>query len=107
MILGMTFFGTTWIIVSIILGVIFLFLLGIFYEDGIDDEGFIALKATVAIALAIFWPFAIFIGACVGIVAVPIFLGKIIRNIIKKRKEEKEEKERFFKQLEESKKKGW
>ena len=106
MIFGMTAFGSTWITISIILGAIFLFLLGIFYEDGIDDEGFIALKATVAIALAIFWPFAIFIGACIGIVAVPIFLGKIIRNIIKKRKEEKEEKERFFKQLEESKKKG-
>ena len=106
MILGMTFFGTTWIIVSIILGTIFLFLLGIFYEDGIDGEGFIALKATIALAVAIFWPFAIFIGACIGIVAVPISLGKIIRNIIKKRKEEKEEKERFFKQLEVSKKKG-
>ena len=106
MIFGMTFFGTTWIIVSIILGVIFLFLLGIFYEDGIDDEGVIALKETVAIAVAIFWPFAIFFGTCVGIVSAPIFLGKIIRNIIKKRKEEKEEKENFFKQLEESKKKG-
>lgn len=106
MIFGMTFFGTTWIAVSIILGVIFLLLLGIFYEDGIDDEGFIALKASVAIVAAMFWPFVIFIGACVGIVAVPIFLGKMIRNIIKKRKEEKEEKENFFKQLEESKKKG-
>ena len=106
MIFGMTFFGTTWIAVSIILGVIFLLLLGIFYEDGIDDEGFIALKATVAIAVAIFWPFVIFFGACVGIVSAPIFLGKMIRNIIKKRKEEKEEKEKFFKQLEESKKKG-
>jgi len=106
MILGMTFFGTTWIAVSIILGVILLLLLGIFYEDGIDDEGFIALKATVAIAAAIFWPFLIFIGACVGIVAVPIFLGKMIRNIIKKRKEEKEKKENFFKQLEETNKKG-
>ena len=106
MIFGMTCFGTTWIAVSIILGVIFLFLLGIFYEDGIDDEGFIALKATVAIGVAILWPFAILIAACVGVVAIPIYLGKIIRNIIKKRKEEKEEKENFFKQLEELKKKG-
>jgi len=106
MIFGMTFFGTTWIAISIILGVIFLFLLGIFYEDDIDDDGFIALKATIAVSAAIFWPFVIFIGACVGIVAAPIFLGKIIRNIIKKRKKEKEEKEKFFKQLEESKKKG-
>ena len=41
MIFGMTAFGSTWITISIILGAIFLFLLGIFYEDGIDDEGFV------------------------------------------------------------------
>lgn len=56
MIFGMTAFGTTWITISIILGVIFLFLLGIFYEDGIDDDGCIVVKATIAILLAIFWP---------------------------------------------------
>ena len=106
MILGMTFFGPTWIAVSIILGLIFLFLLGIFYEDGIDDEGFIILKAAIAIFACIFWPFIILGVVCVGIVAVPIFLGKIIRNIIKKRKEKKIEKENFLKQLEGLNKKG-
>jgi len=106
MIFGMTAFGPTWFTISIILGVIFLFLLGIFYEDGIDDEGFIALKAVIAIAVAIFWPFVIFIAVCVGIVAIPIYLGKKIRNFITLRKEKKIEKENFFKQLEESKKKG-
>ena len=73
MIFGMTAFGTTWITISIILGVIFLFLLGIFYEDGIDDEGFIAIKAVVAIAVAIFWPFVLFVAVCLGIVAIPIY----------------------------------
>ena len=106
MIFGMTSFGSTWITISIILGAIFLFLLGIFYEDGIDDEGFIALKAVIAIAVAIFWPFVIFIAVCVGIVAIPIYLGKKIRNFIAKRKEKKIEKENFVKQLEESNKKG-
>ena len=106
MIFGMTAFGSTWITISIILGAIFLFLLGIFYEDGIDDEGFIALKAVIAIAVAIFWPFAILIAVCVGIVAIPIYLGKKIRNFIAKRKEKKIEKENFFKQLEELNKKG-
>jgi hypothetical protein len=81
-------------------------LLGIFYEDGIDDEGFIALKATAAIAVAIFWPFAILIAVCVGVIAFPIYLGKKIRNFITQRKEKKIEKENFFKQLEESNKKG-
>lgn len=106
MIFGMTVFGPTWITISIILGAIFLFLLGIFYEDGIDNEGFIALKAIIAIAVAIFWPFVLFIAVCVGIVAIPIYLGKKIRNFIAKRKEKKIEKENFFKQLEESNKKG-
>jgi DMSO reductase anchor subunit len=106
MIFGMTAFGTTWIIISIILGVIFLFLLGIFYEDGIDDEGFIALKAAAAIVVAIFWPFAILIAVCIGVVAIPIYLCRKIRNFIAERKEKKIEKENFFKQLEESKKKG-
>lgn len=106
MIFGMTAFGPTWFTISIILGVIFLFLLGIFYEDGIDDEGFIALKAVIAIAVAIFWPFVILIAVCVGVVAIPIYLGKKIRNFIAERKEKKIEKENFFKQLEESNKKG-
>ena len=106
MIFGMVAFEPTWITISIILGVIFLFLLGIFYEDGIDDDGFIAIKAVVAIAVAIFWPFVLFIAVCVGIVAIPIYLGKKIRNFIAEIKEKKIEKENFFKQLEESNKKG-
>lgn len=106
MIFGMATFGPTWITISIILGVIFLFLLGIFYEDGIDDEGSIALKAVIAITVAIFWPFVLFIVVCIGVVAIPIYLGKKIRNFITQRKEKKIEKENFFKQLEESNKKG-
>ena len=106
MILGMTIFETTWIIIGVILGVILLFLLGIFYDEGVDGDGFIIIKAVIVIFGCVFWPFIILSAVCVGVVAVPIFLGKIIRNIIKKRKEEKEEKENFFKQLEKSKKKG-
>ena len=106
MIFGMTAFGTTWITISIILGVIFLFLLGIFYEDGIDDDGCIVVKATIAILVAIFWPFVLFVAVCLGIIAIPIYLGKKIRNFIAERKEKKIEKESFFKQLEESNKKG-
>lgn len=106
MIFGMSVFETTWITVSIILGVIFLFLLGIFYDENIDSDGFIVLKAITAIGLAITWPFAIFIAVCVGVVAIPIYLGKKIRNFIAERKEKKIEKENFFKQLKESNKKG-
>ena len=58
------------------------------------------------IYVKVFWPFVIFIAVCVGIVAIPIYLGKKIRNFIAKRKEKKIEKENFFKQLEESNKKG-
>lgn len=106
MIFGLSFFGTTWIIISIILGVILLFLLGIFYDENIDGDGIIVLKAFAAILLCTFWPFVILIAVCVGIVAIPIYLGKKIRNFITLRKEKKIEKENFFKQLEESKKKG-
>lgn len=97
------FFGTTWIIISIILGVIILFLLGIFYDENIDGDGFIVLKALAAIIVCVLWPFAILIAVCV----IPIYLGKKIRNFITERKEKKIEKEHFFKQLEESNKKGW
>ena len=105
MIFGMTAFGTTWITISINLGVIFLFLLGIFYEDGFDDDGCNVVKATIAILLAIFWTFVLFVAVCLGIIAIPIYLGKKIRNFIAERKEKKIEKENFFKQLEESNKK--
>ena len=106
MIFGMTAFGTTWIIISIILGVILLFLLGIFYDENIDGDGFIVLKAFAAIIVCIFWPFVILIAVCIGVIAIPIYLGKKIRNFIAERKEKKIEKENFFKQLEESNKKG-
>jgi len=106
MIFGLSFFGTIWIIISIILGVILLFLLGIFYDENIDGDGLIVLKALAAIIVCIFWPFVILIAVCVGVVASPIYLGKKIRNFITQRKEKKIEKENFFKQLEESNKKG-
>ena len=106
MIFGMTAFGPTWYTISIILGVIFLFLLGIFYDEDIDGDGIIVLKALAAILVCIFWPFAILIAVCVGLVAMPIYLGKKIRNFIAQRKEKKIEKENFFKQLEELNKKG-
>lgn len=106
MIFGLSFFGTAWIIISIILGVILLFLLGIFYDESIDGDGLIVLKALAAIILCIFWPFFIIIAVCVGVVAIPIYLGKKIRNFITQRKEKEIEKENFFKQLEESNKKG-
>ena len=106
MLFGMTAFGTTWIVISIIIGVILLFLLGIYYDENIDGDGLIVLKAFAAILVCIFWPFAILIAVCVGVVAIPIYLGKKIRNFITQRKEKKVEKENFFKQLEESNKKG-
>jgi len=106
MIFGITDFGTIWVIIGIILGVIVLFLLGIFYNEDIDGDGFIVLKAFGAILACSLWPFVTIIAVCIGIVAIPIYLGKKIRNFITRRKEKKIEKENFFKQLEESNKKG-
>ena len=40
MIFGITDFGTIWFIIGIILGVILLFLLGIFYDENIDGDNF-------------------------------------------------------------------
>jgi len=106
MIFGITAFGTTWVIIGIILGLILLFLLGIFYDENIDGDGLIALKAFAAIVVCIFWPFAILFAVCVGVVAILIYLGKKTRNLIAQRKEKKIKKENFFKQLEELNKKG-
>ena len=106
MIFGMTPFGTTWIIIGIILGVILLFLLGIFYDERTDGDGLIMLKAGTVILVCVLWPFAILIAVCIGLVAIPIYLGKEIRSFIAQRKEKKIEKEKFFKQLEELNKKG-
>lgn len=106
MIFGISVFGTTWIIISIILGVILLFLLGIFYDENIDGDGIIVFKVFAVIMVCMFWPFTILIGVCVGAIAIPIYLGKKIGNFIKRRKEKKIEKEIFFKQLEKLNKKG-
>jgi len=92
MIFGITAFGTTWTIIGIILGLILLFLLGIFYDEKIDGDGLIVLKAFVAILACIFWPFVILFAVCVGVAAIPIYLGKKIRNSIAQRKEKKVEK---------------
>lgn len=106
MIFGITPFGTIWIIIGIILGLILLFLLGIFYDENIDGDGLIVLKAFAAITASIFWPFVILFAVFVGVVVIPIYLGKKIRNFIAQRKEKKIKKENFFKQLEELNKKG-
>lgn len=106
MIFGIEPFETTYIIISIILGVILLFLLGIFYDKNIDGDGIIAFKAFLVVLACIFWPLVILIAVCVGAVAMPIYLGIKIRNFIAQRKEKKIEKENFFKQLEETNKKA-
>jgi Ca2+/Na+ antiporter len=106
MIFGITAFGTTWTIIGIILGLILLFLLGIFYDENIDGDGFILLKAFLVVLVCVLWPIAILIAVCVGAIVMPIYLGKKIRNFIEQRKEKKIEKENFFKQLEEINKKG-
>lgn len=106
MIFGIEPFGTTWVIIGVILGVILLFFLGIFYDEDIDNDGVIVLKAFGAIVACIFWPFVILSAVCVGVVTIPIYLGKKIRDFIAQRKEKKIEKENFFKQIEELNKKG-
>ncbi len=106
MIFGIEPFGTTWTIIGIILGVIILFLLGIFYDKRIDGDGLIILKAFGVIVACIFWPFIILFAVCAGVVAIPIYIGKKIRDFIAQRKEKKIEKENFFKQIKELDKKG-
>jgi len=106
MIFGIEPFGTTWTIIGIILGVILLFLLGIFYDERTDGDGLIMLKASTVILVCVLWPFATIIAVCIGLVAIPIYLGKKIRTFIAQRKEKRIKKENFFKQLDELNKKG-
>lgn len=53
MIFGIEPFGTTWTIIGIILGVILLFLLGIFYDERTDGDGLIMLKAGTVILVCV------------------------------------------------------
>ena len=94
-------FGSTWITISIILSIIALIVLGYFYDELVDGDGFIAIKALLAIAASIFWPLCLAFATFAAIVAAPIFLGKGIQHIKEKIKERKEEKESFIKKLDE------
>ena len=99
------FFCPTWITISIILSIIALIVLGYFYDEQVDGDGFIVIKALLAIAASIFWPLCLAFATFAAIVAAPIFLGiflgKRIQRIKEKIKEKKREKETFIKKLDE------
>ena len=93
MIFGIQIFGTTWLIVSAIIGVIGLTLVGFFWEkikEDVDDGA--QFGAIVAVILfGLFWLFVLLIICCVGIVALPVWIGyrtqKTKESINKARKE--------------------
>ena len=92
--LGLEVFGTTWWIVAIILSIIGLVVAGYFYDS--SDGPLIVLEGLCVIGLCIFWPFILIITIGVGIVSIPIILGKYARNGVNKRKEKKKEKLEFL-----------
>ena len=85
-------FNSTWIIISIIIGIIGLFILGYTTRNGFDDEDMFI--AVLIILCAAFWPIVLALGVAVGIISLPILLGKHsskINEFFKRRKRKKQE----------------
>ena len=100
---GIEPFDTTWIIVAVIFGVIGLFLLGYFTRDGFEGEdSFIAILIVLS---SIFWPLVLSIAVIIGIVSIPILIGKHSRKINEFFKKRKQKKQKELNRIEEEFKK--
>ena len=89
---GLDLFDAAWIIVAVILGIIGLFILGYATRDRFDDEDM--MIAFLIILCAAFWPIVLALGVAVGIISLPILLGKHsgkINEFFKRRKQKKQE----------------
>ena len=85
------FLNGTWLIVSCIIGVIGLIVIGVVNHDSLGD-GYIPPLVGGVIAGALFWPILLALAAAIGIVAVPLFIGKYIGKgvmLYKKKKKQK------------------
>jgi hypothetical protein len=90
-IFGIVISPTMWIVTAIIIGVIGLIICG-YYYDGSDDGPLIVLEVFTVGLMASFWPIATIIIIAVGILSLPVLLGKYIKKLKSERDKAKEEK---------------
>ena len=104
-ILGLEPFGTVWWIVASIVCVILLISIGIAFSDSLSkDADDVVGCSFIAIIVSVFWPIVIALGVGIGIIAIPIYLGKYIGNWAERKEKKQKEKERFMNQIDKIKK---
>ena len=91
---GLEFMDGTWLTVAIILMVIGLIIIGYFYDA--DDGPLVLLEAVCVFGMCVFWPVVLSLVIFCCVLALPILLGKWVRDGVKKRKKKKEEKLEFL-----------
>ena len=104
-ILGLELFGTVWWIVAGIVCVILLISIGIAFSDSLSrntDE--VVGCSFIAVVVSLFWPIVLALGVGIGIIAIPIYLGKCIGNWSERKEKKQKEKERFMNQIDRIKK---
>lgn len=85
------FFGHTWLIVSCIIGIIGLIVIGVVNHDSLGGESIPPLVMGV-IAGALFWPILLALVVGIGIVIIPLFIGKYIGKGVMLSKKKKKQK---------------
>ena len=99
-ILGLEVFGTVWWIVASVVCVILLISIGIAFSDSLSrntDE--VVICSFIAIIVSTFWPFVLVFGVGIGIIAIPIYLGKCIGNWTEREEKKRKEKGKFMNQI--------
>ena len=90
-IFGIVISPTMWIVTAIIIGVIGLIILGYYYDDSSDDAFIAVMKVFMIGLMASFWPIATIIILGIGMLILPVLLGKYIKKLKSERDKAKEE----------------
>lgn len=104
-ILGLEIFGTTWWIIAAIMCVILLISIGIAFSDSLPrntDE--VVICSFITIIVSVFWPIVLALGVGIGVIVIPIYLGKCIGKWAERREKKRKEKEKFMNQIDKMKK---
>lgn len=89
---GLVFMEGTWLYVAIAFMIIGLIIHG--YTNDSFDDGMILLECMVIIIASVFWPIVLLLCLVVGLVCIPLFVGKYTKKFKIKIKEEKERKKK-------------
>lgn len=104
-ILGLEAFGTVWWIVAAIVCIALLISIGIAFSDSLSrnsDE--IVLCSFLAVVASVFWPIVLALAVGIGIIAIPIYIGKYIGNWAERKEKKRKEKQKFMNQIDRMKK---